>query len=387
MAKELGPSARALASFEKDFAKSFGEGRLITPIEEGYRVVSTGSLTLDMAMGCGGYIVGKITELWGPESIGKTTFAMTGAGNFQRAIPERLVGWIDMERAWDARWAAQHGMNLRKTRVVKPDSSEQAADMAKKMVRSGLYSFIVLDSIGGMITEEEIDKDSDQASMGTGSKVITRMVHQQAVFCDNLQTTMLLINQVRANFNPRGADTKSAGPFALGHVSTHKIKGRRTGTAPYIIGSGENEETVGFEIAMTVERNRVAPPRRTATFALFNQDTDKYGPLGVDQASEALTMGVRLGVIDNSTQGYYLLPDTEKKINGKPKALAVLRSEPEMLERVRTLMLERIADQVHEEADEGSEDGPEELDFATGTPEGFEPDRELIARVQETAAV
>jgi recombination protein RecA len=376
-----------LAKFEADFTKRFGEGTIRTWRK--YQVVSTGSLTLDYAMGCGGYVVGRIAEIWGVESVAKTTLAVIAARNFQKRFPDRIVGWIDMERTFDVDWAKKHGLDMKLIRVLLPKNSEDVSNMARDLIKTGLVSLVVLDSVGGMVTEEEMSKEADKASVGTAAKVITRMVKMAAVLCDETDTTMIIVNQTRANLG-YGGDTTTGGGFALKHVSTHKIKLRRTGTVPYTVGSGNSQETVGFELAATVEKNKVAPPRRVATFGLFVQDSQKYGPLGIDRANEAFTMGTRLGVIETPSPGYYLPPGIEKKINGKDKVIALLREDEELLERVRTLMLERLSDQVADDVPEldphAEQDGPLELDFATGAPPGSEVDPEALAQLQAANA-
>jgi recombination protein RecA len=378
------PSARALAAFDQSFGKRFGESAIRK--KRAYKVVSTGSLSLDAAMGCGGYIVGRITEIWGPESVGKTTLSMIGAANFQRDYPDRLVGWIDMERTFDWDWAEANGLDTGRIRLIRPRDSEEVSDMTRRMVESGLFSVTVLDSVGGMVTNEEMKLDAQKSSVGTAAKVITRMVKQAAVLGDETGTSLLVINQVRANISPFGADTDTGGGFALKHASTHKIRLRRTTTAPYTIGSGDDVVQVGVELAAIVEKNKVAPPRRTATFALFNQYTPQYGPRGIDRAMEAYQIGRRLGIIEEPKSSFYLLPGDDKPIHGEPKTIKRLRENPEILDKIRKDLLARIADHV---ADEVPEEEPESsggtVDFSDGAA-GFEPDQRLIDQIRADEA-
>lgn len=377
-------SGAALTKFEEAFAKRFGEGSIRTPRKRKYQTVSTGSLTLDYAMGCGGWIVGRVSEIWGPESCGKSTLSIIGLANFQQAFPKRLVGIIDMERTFDEAWAEANGLNLRMARVLRPHSAEDVSDMSRDLIVSGHFSAVVLDSVGGMVTEEEMKKDAEQSAMGTAAQVTTRMVKQAAVLCDDNATTLLIVNQVRANLG-YGADTQSSGAWALKHVTTHKIKVRRTATEPFTIGGKETRETVGFEIAALVEKNKVAPPRRTAIFALMNQSTEQYGPIGVDRATEAFVMGKRLGIIDTQPGGYYALPGLDERVRGQEKVLDLLRTEQSLLTRIRTEMLDRVRDVVADEVPEqdptpaavdGTEEEPEVI-FG-GTPLDVDPDVALL---------
>ena len=159
MPSRSGPSARALTKFETDFKKRFGENTITT--RRKYRVVSTGSLALDYAMGCGGYVVGRITEIWGVESSAKTTLAMMAAANFQREFSDRNIAWLDMERTFDYDWAAAQGIDARRITLLSPQDSEDVADMTKMAIRSGLFALLVLDSVGGMVTAEEMDKNAE----------------------------------------------------------------------------------------------------------------------------------------------------------------------------------------------------------------------------------
>lgn len=354
-----GPAARELAKFEVDFAKSFGEGALITPAIKDYETVSTGSLTLDRALGVGGMVVGRMSEWWGPGSAGKTTCAMILAGEFQKAYPNRLIGWIDVEGSWDDPWAEQHGMDLLLVRKTFPTVAQDVADQAQKMMQSGLFSLIVLDSIGGMIGRRESEGTADEVQVAEVARVITRLVKQQASLLATHRSHLVLINQVRSRIGGYGGNTAGGGN-AKDHATVHKLRFRQTGETPYIIKRGKGatavEEEVGLEIAVHVERNKVAPPKRVATFNLFNQTTAKYGPIGIDRAGEAYVLGVRFGIIGNPSQGWYTLPDRESKVRGKDKVIAALRESSELVDLVRTKVLE--AEMVDGDVEEDTDDSP-----------------------------
>jgi recombination protein RecA len=389
-----GPAAGALKKFEDDFAKSFGASSLVTPARSKYEVVSTGSLTLDQALGCGGVIVGRLVEIWGPGGVGKSTLSTIIAANHQIQYPKRLVGWINVERTFDEDWATDHGMIMRRTRLYNPETSQDVGDAAQKMVRSGLFSIVVIDSIGGMIGKAEMEKDAEDAVVAETARVVTRMVKQQAVWADDNKTTVLLINQVRSQIGSYGGGNTTGGGNALKHVTTHKIRMRRTATSPYMLTSKPEDGEAGIEIAAIVERNKVAPPMKIATFALFNQDSDKWGPMGIDMATEAQIMGLRYGVIENPAQGTYQLPDREKPVRGKPAVLQALRESPELLQMIRERILAMsagdvvgelsdIEEDVEKDEDESagpevSEDKIEEL-FQTGLPQDLDHDPAVLA--------
>jgi RecA/RadA recombinase len=215
------------------------------------------------------------------------------------------------------------------------------------------------------------------------------MVKIAAVLCDQTDTAMIIVNQTRANIG-YGGGTTTGGGFALKHVTTHKIKLRRTATQPFTLGSKDRQETIGFEFAATVEKNKVAPPKRTATFALYVQPSTEYGPVGIDVVTEAVTLGTRFGAIDASGGGFYTVPLVEERLRGREQLVETLRSHPDALAEVRRLVLEKVADEVLDQAPapaEGAtvdEETGEILDFATGgLPEGFEPDPDKLAQLQQ----
>lgn len=368
-AKRIGPAAAALTKFEKDFAKAFGEDALEVVKVQAPPVVPTGSLSLDDAIGIGGYPIGKIIEWSGAEGCGKTTMAKIGAANFQQAMPDRLVGWIDVERSFHAEWAVEHGVNLdrRLFRLYKPMTAEDVSDAANKMVNSGLFSLIVIDSIGGMLGKAELEKEAEEATVAAVARVVARLCKQQALWLDTHQTTLFVINQQRAAIGggPR-ATTTTTGGFALRHMKSLGLKARKTGDLPYMVGGKDDQEEVGFNLAVTVDKNRFAPPKRTAVFGLFNQDTDEYGPLGVDQALEAFKLGVRTGVIESPSKGWYLLDGV--KVNGQPKTLNMLRADAELLAKLRVEILAARAAGVAVEVEEEPEPelDPEDIQLQEG---------------------
>lgn len=343
MATKSGASAAAIAKFKQKFEKSYGEDVMKTAAYPQYEVISTGSVLLDKAMGCGGFVEGRITEMWGPPSGGKSTIAMIACGNAQKKHPEKLVGWIDVEHTFDGSWAEKLGMSLEQTQVVDPRTAEDVADIMKDMLESGVFSMVVLDSVGAMLPEDEYEKDAGEATMGTAAKIITRMVKKGAYYARANSVAVIIINQQRANLG-YGADTTTGGGFALKHVTTHKLNVKRSGTTPFTIGTKPNDVQVGFELAVRVEKNKVAPPMRQAVFSFFNQASTKYGPMGIDRAQEAFS----LALVDNIIKqggAFYTLPD-ERKFQGKDKVIEVLREEPQLIEEIRAIALEAIKHEI-----------------------------------------
>lgn len=354
--KTPGPDTAALARFEAQFAKKHATTMVVDPEEAKARTIySTGSLALDYALGCGGFVGGRIAELWGPEQTGKSTSLMIAAGIAQKKHPDRLVGWIDVEGTFDYDWARAHGMDTTPNRlkVYRPGNAEDVADVSKDLGNSDLFSFVVLDSVGAMISQKEIDKDADDATVAVVAKVVTRMVRIATAQGMGSQQVLAIINQVRANL-AYGGDLTRTGGFALSHVTTHRLKYRRTATKPFLLGSKAtgDEEQVGQEVAVLVEKNKIAPPKRTAVIRFFNQTTEKYGPVGIDQAFDTYTTGKTAGAFGRRGS-WFDLPDGSEH-NGEEAVLTYLRANPAAIDPIREKVLATRAHEViTDELEEG----------------------------------
>jgi recombination protein RecA len=232
---------------------------------------------------------------------------------------------------FDEPWAALHGVDLDNLFVYTPTSAEDVADAMKDMLMSGLFSMVVLDSIGAMIPEAEKEKDADKAVMAQQAKIVTRMVKIAAVEANRTQTTVILINQVRANL-AYGADTTTGGGFALKHCSTMKFKVSRTGTPPFKAKFGNEEMVVGHEIKIRVERNKVSTAYRDATVVLYHKDS-KHGAIGIDKVDEAVTMGISHGGIEQGG-AWYTMPNGER-LQGRDAVVEFVRQDPSQIQLIR----------------------------------------------------
>lgn len=187
----------AVERFKADFEKSMGPGLVIGRKAEPYKVIPTGSLVLDAKLGVGGWPIGRIHELWGPDGAGKTTLAILAAIQAQRTQPDKLVGWNDMEQNFDVAWAVKHGLDMDRVAFYTPRNAEDTADSVTKMIRSGLFSYVTLDSVGGMISRIEQEKNADEATVGLVAKIVTRAVKNAAPMANATGTTLMILNQVR----------------------------------------------------------------------------------------------------------------------------------------------------------------------------------------------
>lgn len=340
---------RAAATFQERWDKLFGQDTLFSADQlVAYEVVSTGSLALDYALGVGGWVMGKIVEVWGGENLGKTTLALMGIAQAQQAYPDKACAFIDVENKFDPKWASSLGVDLTRLKLARPKTAEEVADQVKLLIDSGLFSMVVLDSVGGLISSKAKEKDAGDAVVADVAKIVTRMVNIASGALIAQPAIFMIINQVRANISTYGAGTTTAGGFALKHVSFHKVKLSRTGTAPYKakVADGDTIE-VGHELAILVERNKAAPARRVALVSLMSQTTDQFGPRGVDKAQEAALLGLKRSVgavVQNGA--WFTLTTTGEKFQGLPALVQYLRSDPESVAEIRERAIASLAAEV-----------------------------------------
>lgn len=345
------PPTKALSALEKFQAqmdKSYGDGTFrIAQQPSKYEVIPTGSMTLDHSLYVGGWVRGRLHELWGPEGAGKTTLSLMSAAEAQRVLPDLTVGFIDVEHRLDIPWVIAHGVDTKRFMHVQPSNAEEVSDMLKDMCRSGLFSFIVLDSIGAMITEVEKDKDAKESAMGKNAQAVTRMVKTAAPTADETNTTILFLNQVRANL-AYGADTTTPGGFALKHATTTKAQIRRTSGGSLTARVDGEDLVVGHQITVDIQRNSVAPARRGVQFSLIHVNTSKYGPVGIDRAAEAVEIGRKTGSIEQSGS-WYTVKLTGERVQGQDALIEALRQQPDTVAKIREHALDTTSDQVTEE--------------------------------------
>jgi recombination protein RecA len=339
----------ALDKFNERFEKAFGPNTIMTAADKPpYEVIPTGSPLTDDAMVVGGYVIGRITEVWGPDALGKTSFVLCGAAEAQAMFPDKLVAFLDVEHTFDEGLARGMGVDTKRMKWIKATSAELVADQMKMIIQSGLFSMVILDSIGAMIPEAEKEKDADEAVVANQAKIVTRMVKIAAAECDKpgQEIAVVLINQVRANIG-YGADTTTGGGFALKHVSTHKLKFKRTGTSPYNYVIGGEKIVVGHELSIEVERNKVGPPKRKSTINLMNQPSVRYGDRGLNKPDETTTLGLMRKFI-KQRGGYYDIPtvDGTVTVTGRDKIVEFYRDNPAEMDNTRNACLAMVKELV-----------------------------------------
>lgn len=356
-AKKSGAKPASLAALRDNLEKRYGAAVMRRDRVVKYEVIPTGSLTLDLAHRTGGWVRGRMHEVVGPEGVGKTSVVISSMAQAQRLFPDRAVAYIDMEQTFDYDWAEALGLDTSDERFlhVFPDDAEDVSDLLRQMAETALFPMIVVDSIGGMESKEAFEKDAGDRVMGRNAQVITRMVKNCAVLCRKHNVTVLLVNQLRANLgNPQASD-QSAGPKALRYATSTKVTMSRTGDEPikHLLPGDTDPVEIGRKIRARVVRSKVAIQGKAAEFYLFNADTPQYGPVGIDQADEAVTIGVYTEVIDQRGAWYYFTDASghEVKFQGRSALLTHLRSCPDDLEHIRSAAVATTAHEVREEVE------------------------------------
>jgi len=273
----------ALSKIEKDFGKGsimrLGEAGLDMEVE----AISTGSLALDMALGIGGVPRGRITEIYGPESSGKSTLAQHILANAQ--ANGGTVAYIDVEHALDPNYAVKCGVNVDQLYISQPDTGEQALEICEAMIRSGAIDAVVVDSVAALVPRAEIEGDMGDPQMGLQARLMSQALRKLTGAINKTNTAAIFINQLREKVGVVfGNPEVTPGGRALKFYSSTRIEIRRTES----LKQGTN--IIGNRVKARIVKNKVAPPFRTAEFEiLFNQ--------GISRESDIIDLGVELGIV------------------------------------------------------------------------------------------
>ena len=309
---------KALNATLAQIEKQFGKGSIMrmdgNDTNQDISVVSTGSLGLDIALGVGGLPRGRVIEIYGPESSGKTTLALECVAQMQGQ--GGTCAYIDAEHALDPQYAEKIGVKLDKLLISQPDHGEQALDICDALVRSGAVDLIVVDSVAALTPKAEIEGEMGEALPGLQARLMSQALRKLTASINRTQCTVIFINQIRMKIGVSyGNPEVTTGGNALKFYSTIRIDIRR-GQA---IKKGD--EIIGNETRVKVVKNKVAPPFRTAVFDVM------YGE-GISRLSEVLTLGSDLNIIEKA--GAWYSYGGQKIGQGKDKAAEFLRANPEV---------------------------------------------------------
>ena len=312
----------ALAAAMKQIEKEFGKGSIMRlgddTARKDVKAVSTGILPLDIALGIGGLPRGRITEIYGPESGGKTTVALHMIAEVQRQ--GGTAAFIDAEHALDPVYAKRLGVDVDNLILAQPDTGEQGLDIAETLIRSAAVDIVVIDSVAALVPKSEIDGDMGDASVGLHARMMSKAMRKLAGVISKTDTIAVFINQVREKVGVLyGNPETTTGGRALKFYSSVRLEVRKG--EPIKQGS----DIIGNRVKIKVAKNTVAPPFRTAEFDLI------YGE-GYSHVNSLLDMGVAFNVIDRS--GAYFSYKGERLGNGKDNAKAFIREHPELANEI-----------------------------------------------------
>jgi len=307
----------ALEQIEKQFGKGsimrFGETRTLQ-----VEAIPTGAISLDIALGVGGVPKGRIVEIYGPESSGKTTLALHIAAEAQKK--GGLVAFVDAEHALDPEYAKKIGINLKDLLISQPDTGEQALEITETLVRSNAVDVVVVDSVAALVPRAEIEGEMGDAMMGMQARLMSQALRKLTGAIAKSRTTVIFINQIRMKIGVMfGNPETTTGGNALKFYSSVRMDIRK------IDSLKEGEEFKGNHVRVKVVKNKVAPPFRTAEFdILFNEGISKEGDL--------LDMGVKYELVQKSGTWYQY--GEEKLGQGRESAREYLKTNPELAEKL-----------------------------------------------------
>lgn len=288
--------------------------------------VSTGSLTLDLALGIGGVPRGRIIEIYGPESSGKTTLALHVVSEVQKT--GGTAAYIDVENALDPQYASAIGVDIDELLVSQPESGEAALGILDSLVRSGAVDVVVVDSVAALVTQQEIDGDIGDAQVAGQARLMSQALRRLSGSIAKSNCIVIFINQLRNKIGViYGNPEVTSGGNALKYYASVRIDIRKTETLK------NGAETYGNRVKCKIVKNKVAPPFKTAEFEIL------YGH-GISKSSELIELGLEFGIIEKSGAWFYV--DGERLAQGRDKAREALEANPELFKSVEDRIIEKF---------------------------------------------
>ncbi|MDG9925721.1 MULTISPECIES: recombinase RecA [unclassified Pseudomonas] len=320
---------RALAAALGQIEKQFGKGavmRMGDHERQAIPAISTGSLGLDIALGIGGLPKGRIVEIYGPESSGKTTLTLSVIAEAQKA--GATCAFVDAEHALDPDYAGKLGVNVDDLLVSQPDTGEQALEITDMLVRSSAVDVIIVDSVAALVPKAEIEGEMGDAHVGLQARLMSQALRKITGNIKNANCLVIFINQIRMKIGVMfGNPETTTGGNALKFYASVRLDIRRTGAVK------EGDEVVGSETRVKVVKNKVAPPFRQAEFQIM------YGK-GIYRTGEIIDLGVQLGLVEKS--GAWYSYQGNKIGQGKANAAKYLEDNPEVGGAIEKIIREKL---------------------------------------------
>jgi recombination protein RecA len=338
---------KALTSALGQIEKQFGKGaimRMGDRVNEAIETVSTGSLGLDIALGVGGLPRGRVVEIYGPESSGKTTMTLQAIASCQRA--GGTAAFIDAEHALDPTYAEKLGVKVDDLLVSQPDTGEQALEIADMLVRSGAVDMVVVDSVAALTPKAEIEGEMGDSHVGLHARLMSQALRKLTANIKKSGTLVIFINQIRMKIGVMfGSPETTTGGNALKFYASVRLDIRRIGAVK------RGDEIIGSETRVKVVKNKVAPPFRQAEFEIL------YGE-GTSREGEIIELGVAQNLIDKS--GAWYSYNGDRIGQGKENVRQFLREHPEMTNEIDKQLRERLLVPVGKPAAAAPEEALEE---------------------------
>jgi len=310
--------AKALSAALSQIEKQFGKGSVMrygdNQVEHDIQVVSTGSLGLDLALGVGGLPRGRVIEIYGPESSGKTTLALQVIAEMQKV--GGTCTFIDAEHALDVQYAAKLGVNLQDLFISQPDTGEQALEIADALVRSGSVDLIVIDSVAALVPKAEIEGEMGDSLPGLQARLMSQALRKLTATIKRVNCMVIFINQIRMKIGVSyGSPETTTGGNALKFYASVRMDIRRTGAIK------KADEVLGNETRVKVVKNKVAPPFKQAEFDIL------YGA-GISREGEIIDLGVQANIVDKA--GAWYSYQGTRIGQGKDNVREYLKERPEL---------------------------------------------------------
>ena len=324
-AEKLKALQAAMSKIEKDFGKGsilkLGDEQI-----EKVEVIPTGSIALNAALGVGGYPKGRIIEIYGPESSGKTTLAIHAIAEAQKV--GGIAAFIDAEHAFDRFYAANLGVDIDNLLIAQPDNGEQALEIADQLIRSAAVDIIVVDSVAALTPKKEIEGDMGDNVVGLQARLMSQALRKLTSTISKTNTTCIFINQLREKIGVMfGNPETTTGGNALKFYSSVRLDIRRVTS----IKDGDN--VVGNQVRVKIVKNKVAPPFRKAEFEI------SFGE-GISRVGEIVDMGVELGIIQKS--GSWFSYNDTRLAQGRDATKQMIKDNPELAEELEAKIMEAL---------------------------------------------
>lgn len=320
---------KALQAAMDKIEKSYGKGSIMKMGDEEVEdipVIPTGSIGLNAALGVGGFPRGRVIEIYGPESSGKTTLAIHAIAEAQKA--GGIAAFVDAEHAFDRFYAAKLGVDIDNLYISQPDSGEQALEIAEQLIRSSAIDIVVIDSVAALTPKAELEGDMGDSKMGLQARLMSQALRKLTAAINKTNTTCVFINQLRDKIGVMfGNPETTTGGNALKFYASVRLDIRRIGQLK------DGEEVKGSQTRVKVVKNKVAPPFRKAEFDIM------YGE-GISRSGEIVDLGSDLGIIKKSGS-WYSYNDT-KLGQGREAAKEMIKDNPELAEELERLVFEAI---------------------------------------------